>query len=233
MLIPFSELWTRHGLRNVSEVLHCGANEGQEAEEYNRLGIKRVVWIEAHEPTYQKLVHHIASLKYGSNHLKRFDHVQHDCVTFHNGAIHVCLNACISDKDGEPVTFHVANNGSQSSSILELGTHAEEHPSVKYVEAVQMKTTRLDTLLAGFVPFNPGALFNCDIQGAELLALKGIGDMLKQFSWLYLEINTKPLYVGCSLVEEIDEFLDEYGFKRLQTKLTNHGWGDAIYGRSA
>lgn len=213
-------------------MLHVGANSGQEAEEYLRLGIKRTIWIEAHEPTYQELLRHISSICCGSNITTRFDKSLGERAVFQTGdAIQICLNACVSDTDGKDVNFGVANNGSQSSSFLELGTHSVEHPSVHYVEMIPMKTTRLDTLLAEFVPFQPGAFLNCDLQGAELLALRGMGEKLNEFDHLYLEVNDRSLYVGCALVGEVDAFLAERGFSRVETKMTGNHWGDAYYHR--
>ena len=39
--------------------------------------------------------------------------------------------AVVTDRDGEPVVFHVANN-IQSSSVLPFKTHAVEHPDVAH-----------------------------------------------------------------------------------------------------
>jgi len=59
------------------------------------------------------------------------------------------------------------------------------------------------------------------------------GDLLWNFGWAYVEVNTKPLYQGCALVGEIDDFLHKFGFLRMETKMTGAGWGDAIYQRKA
>ena len=68
-----------------------------------------------------------------------------------------------------------------------------------------------------------------DLQGAELLALKGMGDLLNKFKYAYLEVNRDELYVNGAKVEEIDIYLDNYGFKRKETKMLGFGWGDALY----
>jgi hypothetical protein len=70
---------------------------------------------------------------------------------------------------------------------------------------------------------------NIDLQGAELKALKGMGEVLRQFKWAYLEVNKAELYKGCALVEDIDMYLLGYGFKRVETKWTGADWGDALY----
>ena len=50
-----------------------------------------------------------------------------------------------------------------------------------------------------------------DIQGCELLALKGAKTALARVDALYMEVNEKELYKGCGLMSEIDEALREYG----------------------
>ena len=59
--------------------------------------------------------------------------------------------------------------------------------------------------------------------------LKGATNYLPYAKALYLEVNVKELYKGCGLIDEIDTFLSTYGFKRVLTDITQHGWGDALY----
>jgi hypothetical protein len=61
------------------------------------------------------------------------------------------------------------------------------------------------------------------------MALKGATQSIKYAKALYLEVNEKELYQKCGLINEIDDFLSKYNFKRVLTKMTSHGWGDALY----
>ena len=61
------------------------------------------------------------------------------------------------------------------------------------------------------------------------MALKGAIQSIKYAKVLYLEVNKDELYKKCGLITEIDDFLSKYNFKRVSTKWTRHGWGDAIY----
>lgn len=70
---------------------------------------------------------------------------------------------------------------------------------------------------------------NLDIQGAELLALKGATSILPFVKAIYTEVNEKELYEGCALIEELDAYLKQNGFTRILTNMTKHGWGDALY----
>lgn len=209
MLIPFNELFARHHIKTPG-ALHLGANLGQEATAYAAQGIGRVIWVEALPEVHAVLRKQVAG---------------------YPGSVALC--ACVSDVDGEPVEFNVANNEAQSSSFLQLGTHAQEHPSVKYIRTVDMLTVRTDTLLANEgLDVGPHWFLNVDLQGAELKALKGMGELLWQFDHAYIEVNERELYQGCPLVREIDDYLASFGFVGLETKMMPQGWGDRYYQRA-
>ncbi len=212
MLIPFDQLFARWRIK-AKGVLHLGANTGQEAQAYAALGIRRVIWVEALPDIHAKLVQRV----------RRFP-----------GS--VALLACLSDKDGEKVVFNRANNESQSSSFLEFGTHAVEYPATKFIEKIEMDTIRCDTLLRNYgleVLLKEGDWFlNVDLQGAELLALRGMGDLLWRFAHAYIEVNIKELYLGCPMVEDIDHYLANFGLWPKESKMMGDaGWGDRFYSR--
>lgn len=211
MLIPFSNIYKvlKDVNININGILHIGAHECEEYPHYIKEGIDplKIIWIDALPEKVQE-----ARIK----------------------GIPNVYNAVISDKE-EEVIFHITNNDNcvnnrESSSILEFDTHTIEHPQVKLIEKRIMNTipltkffkdNNLDSSLYNF--------WNIDIQGAELYALKGAGDILKNVSVLYLEVNTKHLYKNCPLLSEIDSFLSEYNFIRVALEMTTHGWGDALY----
>jgi len=207
MLIPFRQLAQRYGMKPKG-VLHVGAHFGQEAPEYAAIGCNRMIFIEAIPEVYEKL--------------KENTRQYMDAMA---------INACISDVDGDTTWFNIANNEGQSSSLLELGIHKTEHPDVVYDSRIEVTTTRLDTLFADF-PLECDML-NLDLQGAELMALKSLGSRLEEFKWLYIEVNKAPMYVGCPLVEEIDEYVAKFGFRCVETKWCgSFSWGDAYYIKS-
>ncbi|NJN24997.1 MAG: FkbM family methyltransferase [Cyclobacteriaceae bacterium] len=70
---------------------------------------------------------------------------------------------------------------------------------------------------------------NLDIQGAELNALKGMGQILNNVNYIYLEVNLISIYKKCPKLHSIDLFLARKGFCRVELKLTNAFWGDAFY----
>lgn len=165
----------------------------------------KVVWVEAIREVYKKLIAN--TNKYPGT---------------------VCINACVSDKDGDIVDFNISNNEMQSSSMLEFGTHKTEHPSVIFTHKTRLQTMTVKSILKEKqVDPQEYDFINLDIQGAELMALKGMD--LAHVRYVYIEVNEKELYKGCPLLPEIDQFLNDHGFERVETKMTSHGWGDAFY----
>lgn len=107
--------------------------------------------------------------------------------------------------------------------------HLREHPHVYEIKREKRLTKTIDTFVSENQIESSLNFVNMDIQGAELLALKGMKNNLPYVNYLYLEVNIKELYAGCGLIGEIDEFLKRYGFYRADTSMTQHGWGDAFY----
>lgn len=201
MLIPFQKLQNRFQVKPKG-VLHVGANIGEEAQAYEYAGIKKVIWIEANGDIFLKLRENVKK------------YTEHKCVL-----------ACVGDENGKEVNFHIANNNGQSSSYLDLGTHKQQHPTVHYVEDVPMITRRIDDLELDLSNVD---YLSMDIQGAELMALRGMGELLRQFKWAYIEVNRAEVYKGCPNVNEVDLFLNGFGFKRVATEWCGN-WGDALY----
>ena len=206
MLIDFRTLFPKYGIKPKG-VLHVGANKGEEFPVYMELGIKKQIWVEAYKPVFEKLKKNVSSNPEA-----------------------ICWNALVGDKN-EKTTFHISNNGSQSSSILELGTHAQVHPDVHYIEHIEMDMVKLfDLLQSPFVNVENYDFLNMDLQGSELRALKGLGKLIENFKWAYLEVNEKELYKDCALIDDIDYYLGAYGFQRVETKWCGDtSWGDALY----
>lgn len=203
MLIPLSDLYKKYHIQ-ATGVIHCGAHLGQEADEYNKHGLK-VIWIEANRDIYKQLIRNV--LKYAGT---------------------ISINACVSDKDGEIVPFNISNNEGQSSSMFEFDTHTKEHPGIVFTSRTRLQTRRVDSILKER-KIDPAEydFVNIDIQGAELLALKGMD--LTHIRYAYIEVNEKHLYKDCPLIQEIDEYLLQYDLHRVETSMTNFGWGDAFY----
>lgn len=204
MLIGLEQLHKKYHLE-VNGVLHVGAHYGEEADIYDKLSYSPVFWVEADSLSIPELTKHVGKRKG-----------------------HTIVQSVVADEP-KLVTFNHANNG-QSSSILELGTHAVEHPDVVYTGKCNMLATTIDQL-EDYGLIEQTNFMNLDIQGAELLALRGGINYLSAVDYIYTEVNKKELYKGCVLLPELDSFLSRLNFERVELKMERHGWGDAFYVR--
>lgn len=203
MLIPFGDLEIKTPVKGV---VHIGAHECEERQGYIdnfKIDDSNIIWIEANPDIVNKMrpVYPHATI----------------------------LSECVSSEDNKTVSFMITNNY-QSSSILNLKTHKIEHPWVYETNRIELKTKTLNTIFKenNFIHSDYNFM-NLDIQGAELLALKGSTEILPFIDYIYCEVNEKELYEGCALLNELDEFLLSHKFKRVLISMTQHGWGDAFY----
>ncbi|NCF71255.1 MAG: FkbM family methyltransferase, partial [Chlamydiales bacterium] len=190
----------------VKGIVHLGAYFATEASYYNRMGATSTLFVEANPELMPQIEKNIAP----------YPGMQ-------------AINCAVADKDGS-INLQVTNN-KQSSSILDLKEHLEQYPTVQKIKEVTVPLKKLDTIFADKkLDFEAYNLLNMDIQGAELLALKGARELLKHIDAIYTEVNTKELYKGCARLNEIDDFLSSCGFVRVEESINySRGWGDAFY----
>jgi FkbM family methyltransferase len=189
-------------------VIHIGAHEGKELQRYHDMGVQRVLFIEANPEVFERLRQNVST---------------HPGITV--------ANCAISDQNGS-ATLHVTSMD-QSSSILNLKRHLKIYPEISEIQQVIVPCKTLDTLVRELnldaADFN---VLNLDIQGAELLALKGATETLRHIDAINTEVNYEELYEGCALIDQVDEFLERHGFERKATTTPYHPWwGDAFYTR--
>lgn len=203
---PIAGLWERYNI-NPKGVLHIGANKGEEAPVYLQLGVTKQIWIEANPEIYIDLKE-----------------------TLRNNPDAMAFNYAIGDIDSVPTVLHVSNNGGQSSSLLNLGTHKTQHPDVHYVKDIPVVMRRIDCLIPEMVIQNYDFL-NVDVQGFEGQVLRGMGDYLKYFKWLYLEVNRGQVYEGNDEVQTINEYVSGFGFRGVEERWIGN-WGDKLFVRN-
>ena len=206
MLISFDYLCQKYGVPRG--IIHIGAHLMEERPSYLRHGVDNILWIEGN-PSLCDEIKYVSGL---------------NDISYEN-----VVNVIASDVDGFEYDFKITNNG-QSSSILVLDRHKIFHPDVVVVDSIKLKSSRMDTVINNIsLNLDNFNFINIDIQGAELLALKGFGDYLNKIDFIYTEVNTGYVYKDCALISEIDEYLSHYGFERKETQITGNEWGDAIY----
>jgi len=136
------------------------------------------------------------------------------------------LNYLAWNENGQDLEFKTTNNG-QSSSILDFVTHKKTYPSINFISETTLKSVRLDSVLNENDDFD---LINIDVQGVEKEALEGLGILINKANFIYSEVNKERVYQNCTLINDLDLFLKQFGFKRVVTKwVRGAGGGDALY----
>lgn len=204
MLIEFSSLCNRYNFIPKG-IIHIGAHDLEEMGSYNSMGVSNIVWIEGNPDLVEKNKHLV------------------------EGRDQKLIWGLVYSEDNLELEFKITNN-LQSSSLLDFGKHKEYHPHVEFIGSKILKTTRVDSLLErnGILP-EDFDFINLDIQGVELQALKGFGKYLKNIKYIYTEVNSGEVYMNNDSIEDLDNFLSEFGFERKETKMTPYEWGDAFY----
>ena len=179
----FIQLIYKNLLVRSTGVLHIGAHVGQEAQSYDEVGLE-VLWVEGDVEIFPRLKKNIESYPNQK-----------------------ALNVLLGDQDGQIVDFFRSSNDGQSSSLFEFG--GESFENVRTVEVEQLQLQRLDALLS----MEESRRFDhwvVDVQGAELLVLKGAGDLLKSCKWMNIEVSLRETYVGGAKFQDLCDYLSRY-----------------------
>jgi glycosyltransferase involved in cell wall biosynthesis len=186
---------------NVKGVLHIGAYEYEESTFYQNIGINK-------------------------NNIICIDSNNNKVIEAKEKGLNNIYYSLITDKDNDEIEFNIINNGQPSN----IDSQTVYIPLITFIKKQIHKTTTIDTFYEkNKLDMKNYDFWNFDIQGTELMALKGAKKAIKYAKVLYLEVNTEEVYKGCIKVNEIDKYVENYGFRRIFTKMTNAGWGDALY----
>jgi FkbM family methyltransferase len=182
-------------INNASGILHLGAHRGTEAEVYNWFG-KNVIWVEALPEIFDELI---------------------DNLYFYKNQ--KCFLALLTDKDHQITKFNISNYDKACSSIFSFTEEIKKSQiwndrSHKMIKSIKLKSITLDTLLKNEnISSKDYDHWVLDIQGAELLALKGSEESLRNCKSLHIEVSKKQFYDNGNLWLEIKEWLNERGFQ--------------------
>jgi len=200
MLLDLEKLKEKYNL-NIKGVLHIGAHFGQEFSTYERMGIKNTMFFEPLPHTFEMLKKNI-------------------------GDKAILVNTALGNTIGEiQMNVEFANQG-QSSSILEPSIHLKQYPHIVFEDKIDVKITKLDTFIEYHEKYN---FINVDVQGYELEVFKGAEKYLEHIDYIMAEVNRDEVYKGCPRVEELDKYLGNYGFRRVETTWDGGTWGDGFY----
>lgn len=142
---------------------------------------------------------------------------QQKCVTVQNAAV--------GEKKGT-LPFHLtahSHDGSFLRPIRSIGGDV--------IKTIDVPVVTLDELTASWSEIS---LLKLDIQGAELMALRGAEQALKKTRYLFIEVNFTSQYDGMALFPEVHAYLNAAGFElvdmsepqKIKDKIA---WADALY----
>jgi FkbM family methyltransferase len=203
---------------NLRTLVHVGAHVGQERGHYEAAGFMKILWIEGSPTTHERLAVIMAAQNAQNEKAGRV-------------ARHETLCGLMTDSDGEMLTLkEYSNDGMSSSLFAPTETMRERWPDVKETGGGEtVPSARLDTLLAMSATFGKPDLLVVDVQGAELMVLKGATETLKHAKAVICEVSSQPYYQGGVLYPELSVFLAKHGFEP-QSVPRRHG--DMLFLRS-
>lgn len=194
-------------LKQVSGVVHVGANTGGEKDYYKKYGL-RVVWVEPIPEVFQVLKANLDGY-----------------------AGQLAFQALVTDQDNVEYKFHISDNGGLSSSIFDLKMHKDIWPEVAYNKTITLQSTTLTSLLRKErINADDYDALIMDTQGSELLVLKGAEAILNGFKFIKTEVADFESYAGCCQLRDIDRFLKEHGFHEFsRNKFAERPEGGSYY----
>jgi len=198
-------------LSKVAGVIHVGAHLAEERDLYEDKRLN-VVWLEPNPDLFSRIEVHI------KGHARQRAFCQ-----------------LLTDVDDKEFPFHITSNDGVSSSVFELGAHQKIWPNVTAGRTVKMRSITLKTLAEREkldLRLYDGLVL--DVQGAELLVLKGATALLGNFKFIKAEAADFELYKGCCRLSDLDEFLAAHHFRRVVTSAFRKEWGigscyDVVY----
>ena len=195
----------------ITGAIHVGAFVGEELREYRSLALDNTILFEPQKKLYEMV-------KFKCWPTEKVFNIA-------LGSEEQTVDMFISDRKGG-----VSQGAGASSSILEPAHHLIEHPEVTFPDRQAVAVKRFDQFVKEEnLDISDYNLLNVDVQGYELEVFKGVGDYLNQIELIIAEVNRAKMYKDCPLIEDIDDYLFTFGFKRLFVEWQSQSWGDALY----
>lgn len=205
MYIPLHEMLRKYNIKPKG-VIHCGANDADEHQEYIDCGIESFVYIEPCEVAFKILSERIKD--------KRA----------------ILINVACGAEEKEMTMFTSRQNKGMSNSLLKSNLHSIQHPDILFDDTEVVKMVTLDSLPIEKEKYN---ILVTDCEGYDGQVMLGAKETLSHIDLVYSEVNRDMTRDGNMLIEEFDDLLFKEGFKRVETywPSPNLSWGDACFCR--
>jgi FkbM family methyltransferase len=155
-----------------------------------------------------------------------FKLIQHNIAEFEASKVQA-FEICLSDKDGE-AEFHVSSGkpdefngkdvdwefGNKSSSLLPPDKLLATNKWLEFKNEIKVSTIKLDTFLSR-EKIDQIDFAHMDVQGAELMVLRGAGNKINVIKNIWLEVESIPLYEGQPVKKDVESFMSNLGYVKL------------------
>ena len=169
-------------------VIHIGASSGQERLLYDELDLD-VIWIEANPEIAITL----------QNNIKEYPK-------------QIGYQGLITNEVGKQYDFKLTNHLS-SSSIFDLALHLEVYPHVQHSDTITLTSNTLTQFIDDQqIDISKYKVLLLDLEGSELLALKGAERILSNFNAIITEVSDFECYKDCYTSKDLKFYLHSMGF---------------------
>lgn len=196
---------------DLNGVVQAGANDGEEIENFIRMGVENLI---AFEPLTSAF--NILQERYGDK-------------------AH-CFKLGLHNTNGPATLKQTAGDGKGSSLFDGVWDHPEVMRNWNQGQAAitgeeTIELVRFEDWAKENTLYDPAIYdtLQLDTQGNEMEILEGMGDYLKHFKYLCIELSITPVYVGETPGHEVAAWLAERGFT-LDSPIYEHN--DAFFVRS-
>jgi FkbM family methyltransferase len=186
---------------SIKGIIHIGAHHASEHNTYLSHNIKNIIYFEPVKKNYDVLINKIGN-EFESH------------------------NVALGNFEGEVEMYIESDNFGMSCSVLEPSLVTLQYPDIKFTEKEIVKINKLDNYNIDKNSFN---MINIDVQGYELEVFKGGEKILNNIDYIMTEINRDELYKNCTKIEDLNNFLINYGFELVEENWAGNTWGDGFY----
>ena len=122
------------------------------------------------------------------------------------------INVAVSNTHNKIVTFYKSDTKFPKSSSLYNKTTMTSHKVMNNPIKYNVKSISLNKWISENDLKNRVELITMDLQGAELLALKGLIPFDKSIKYIVVEADFNHIYDNCSTIKDVAIFLEKYNF---------------------
>ena len=202
---------------NVKTIFDIGSCHALESVEFSKIFPNANIYaFEANTVSYQECLKNAAGI---------------DRILVTNKVVNDFDGVCKFYPINPEKTITTWADGNRGASSMFRSNGAVDHVEKYVQDEVELPCTRLDTFCKEQGITSIDAIW-MDLQGAELLALKSLGDVLDTVQVIETELEMNPMYANQCLFKETDEFLVSRGFKLVSGDLTVQFGTNVVYVRA-